>query len=117
MRWVGMSSRALCARGASSTRRWCTPTRRLDPELARMTRAQPGRRVGPVLAHREFVTTAVYGAADDALLGSLLDTLTLAYTALHPVATDERSGRFTRSPRCAASSTSGHSAPGLRWTA
>lgn len=93
----------------------------VDPELARMTRAQLVAFVSPVLAHREFVTTAVYGAADDALLGSLLgsllDTLTLAYTALHPVATDERSGRFTRSPRCAASSTSGHSAPGLRWTA
>ncbi len=89
----------------------------VDPELARMTRAQLVAFVSPVLAHREFVTTAVYGAADDALLGSLLDTLTLAYTALHPVSTDERRGRFTRSPRCAASSTSGHSAPGLRWTA
>jgi len=62
----------------------------VDPELARMTRAQLLAFVSPVLAHRELVTTAAYGAADDALLGSLLDTLTLAYTALHPVATDER---------------------------
>jgi len=58
----------------------------VDPELARMTRAQLVAFVSPVLAHRELVTTAAYGAADDALL----DTLTLAYTALHPVATDER---------------------------
>jgi len=61
----------------------------VDPELARMTRAQLVAFVSPVLAHREIVTIAAYGAADDALLGSLLDTLTLAYTALHPVATDE----------------------------
>ena len=35
-------------------------------------------------------SAAAYGAADDALLGSFLDTLTLAYMALHPVVTDER---------------------------
>ncbi len=62
----------------------------VDPELAHMTRAQFVAFVSPVLAHRERVTTAAYGAADDALLGSFLDTLTLAYMALHPVVTDER---------------------------
>jgi len=62
----------------------------VDPELAHMTRAQFVAFVSPVLAHRERVTTAAYGAGDDALLGSFLDTLTLAYIALHPVVTDER---------------------------
>ena len=62
----------------------------IDPELARMTRAQLVAFVSPVLTHRERVTTAAYGAADDALLGSLLDTLMLAYTALHPVTSDDR---------------------------